>query len=417
MSVYLLVDCNNFYASCERVFDPKLRHVPVCILSNNDGCIIARSAEVKAAGIPMGAPVFKWRKELQAIDAKLFSSNYALYGDMSARVMQTLRPFADVMEVYSIDEAFLLSAGRSDYLAYGEAIKQTVYQNTGMPVSVGIASSKTLAKLANWIAKKYKNGNFEITEQNREAVLKFTPVGEVWGIGHRTNEKLTNWGIKTVYDLICQPDNWIKSNLTVVGLKTVHELRGRACFELEEHPSARKNIICSRAFGKVVTDKSEIREAVAHHAARAAEKLREQDSVALGITTFIRTNKFRINDSQYGQSHYQALAVGTSNTAALIKAATANLEQIFCSGYNYAKAGILLSGIRKSHQVQYNLFTPEPELKSGDLMKAFDAINQQHGNHTVQFGAMGIKKAWLTKSDHRSPNYTTQWTDLPVVKA
>ncbi|NCP67839.1 Y-family DNA polymerase [bacterium] len=414
---YALVDCNNFYASCERVFDPKLRHVPVCILSNNDGCIIARSAEVKAAGIPMGAPVFKWRKQLKAINARLYSSNYTLYGDMSARVMNTLRPFADNMEVYSIDEAFLQIRERSDYAAYGEAIKQTVYQYTGMPVSVGIASTKTLAKLANFIAKKYKDGNFQITESNREAVLKYIPVGEVWGIGRRTNEKLNHWGLKSVYDLVCQPDNWIKKELTVVGLKMVHELRGKPCFDLQEHPDARKNIICSRSFGRIVTDKISVREAIAHHAARAAEKLREQDSVATGITSYIRTNRFRQQDPQYGQSHYQSLEVATSNTAALIEAALFNLEQIFCSGYNYAKAGIALSGIRPSDQVQYNLFTPEQELKSGDLMKVLDAINHQHGNHTLQFGAMGLKKPWLTKSDFKSPNYTTKWADLPLVKA
>jgi DNA polymerase V len=414
---YALVDCNNFYASCERVFDPQLRHVPVCILSNNDGCIIARSAEVKAAGIPMGAPVFKWKKELKAINARLFSSNYTLYGDMSARVMHTLRPFADAMEVYSIDEAFLWLEGRSDYLAYGEAIKQTVYQHTGMPVSVGTADTKTLAKLANWIAKKYKNGNFQITPENHEAVLKFTPVGEVWGIGHRTQEKLRYWGLKTAFDLTVQPDHWIKSNLTVVGLKTVHELRGKPCFTFEDHPNARKNIVCSRSFGRVVTDLISLREAIASHAARAAEKLRQDDTVATGIVSYIRTSQFRTQDAQYGQSHYQALPIGTSNTATLIQAALLNLEQIYCSGFNYAKAGIMLSGIRPSQQVQYNLFTTENELKSGPLMQTLDRINQQHGKHTLQYGAMGLKKNWTMKSEHRSPNYTTQWKDLPLVKA
>lgn len=417
MSQYFLVDCNNFYASCERVFNPKLRALPVCVLSNNDGCIIARSAEVKAAGVPMGAPVFKWRKELQAINACLLSSNYALYGDMSERVMSTLRSFANTMEVYSIDEAFLWVNDQSDYLAYGEAIKQTVYQHTGLPVSVGIAPTKTLAKLANFIAKKYKNGNFQITEENREAVLKFVPVGEVWGVGRRTNEKLNYWGIKTVYDLVCQPDHWIKSQLTVVGLKMVHELRGTPCFDLQDHPEAKKNIICSRSFGCAVTEKALVREAVAHHAARGAEKLREQNSVATGITTFIRTNRFRTQDEQYAPSYYHALEVGSSNTAAIIKGALLNLEQIYCSKYKYAKAGIVLSGIRPSDKVQYNLFTPEAELKSGDLMKVLDSINHQHGNHTLQFGAMGLKKPWLTKSNFKSPNYTTKWSDLPLVKS
>lgn len=419
--VFALVDCNNFYASCERLFNPKLAGQPIVVLSNNDGCVVARSNETKALGITMGVPEFQIRSLLQAHHVQVFSSNYRLYGDLSQRVMETLEQFSPDLEIYSIDEAFLSLAGfeRRNLTDYGRTIRKTVKQWTGLPVSVGIAETKTLAKLANRIAKRTsdQDGVFDLLAcPDREALLNGVAVGDVWGIGPNSARLLTQRGITTALQLREADEPWIRKHLGVVGLRVVAELRGQSCLALEDCPPPKQGITYSRAFGRSVSTLAEMEEAVSSYVSRAAEKLRGEGLAATVLTVFIMTNAFT-EEPQYRNSVTCALPVGTDSTSELIRAALKGLRRIYRDGYRYKKAGVMCTALVPTGQVQPDLFDQHDRPRSKRLMTALDAINDRWGAGTLQYAASGLTKAWKTQCHQRSPAYTTDWDELPVAKA
>jgi DNA polymerase V len=418
---FAIVDCNNFYVSCERVFDPSLRNKPVVVLSNNDGCIVARSNEVKNAGIPMGIPYFKVKDELTEINCVVLSSNYALYGDMSRRIMETLAEFTNNLEIYSIDEAFLsLDHINADALTdFGYQIKEIIYQNTGIPVSVGIAQTKTLAKLANEIAKKdgRKNNQYKgvinlYQNHNVDQYLKITPVGDIWGVGRKYNKLLEKNNLLNVYDLIQTSDLWIKKHLTIQGLRMVKELRGIPCLDLETVLDPKKGIISSRSFSKKIERLLELQEAVATHASRIGEKLRKQNSVAGEIYVFLMANRFK-TDSYY-KSLSLKLPTQTNYTPELIKHALIVLDKIYKKGLLYQKAGVMSYNISSDKSIQLNLFdTPNPAFQRQEkIMQVLDKLNQKYGKNTLKLATLGMKQAWQMRSQMRSPRYTTVWNEL-----
>jgi DNA polymerase V len=418
--VIALVDCNNFYVSCERVFNPALEGKPVIVLSNNDGCVVARSNEVKKLGVIMGTPAFKYRDLIKKYGIGVFSSNYALYGDMSQRVMETLAQFTPEMEVYSIDEAFLSLTGFNNLnrTEYARHIRSTIHKWTGIPVSIGIGSSKTLAKVANKIAKKNPeyDGVFDITEDpGIDNILASLDVSDIWGIGDQYAKFLNRHGICTVLQLKNADDEFIRDNMTVVGLRIVHELRGVSCIPLEMVHSPRKGIVSSRSFGRSVKTLAELRESVADYMAAAAERLRGQKSVASFVHVFIATNRFK-NEPQYSNFITQRLPVPTASTQDLIKYALSNLLKIYRPGYRYKKAGVMLTGIMPDNQAQLDLFTPfKYRANRKIIMGAMDEINNRWGSDTVQIAAAGIGQLWQMRQSRKTPRFTTQWGELPVV--
>lgn len=423
-NVFALVDCNNFYASCERVFNPKLKQKPIVILSNNDGCIVARSQEAKEIGVPFGKPYFELKEMLEKNNVFAFSSNYELYGDMSRRVMDVLGRFSSKIEVYSIDEAFLdLSGNKNDLLDYGHKIRSTVERWTGIPVSVGIASTKTLAKLANHAAKKVNKLNhvYDISyfdENKTNKLLSLINVEEIWGIGRQYSKFLHKNNVNTALDLKNAKDSWIRKHLTVIGLRTVYELRGETALALEEVDPPNKQIINSRSFGKDVSDKESLSQAVATYATRAAKKLRKQNLYADHITVFLATNRFKEEDPQYSNSHVYKLAEPTDNTAQIIKVAQKNLDKIYKKGYKYKKAGVMLSGIVPKKLRQASLFTSEYFYKRNKrLMQEIDSINHKWGKETLKYASTGTNRTWKMKREKKSPSYTTRWQDLPIAEA
>ncbi len=419
-----LVDCNNFYVSCERVFRPDLRGKPVAVLSNNDGCIVARSQEVKALGIKMGVPLFQVQPLVNQHAIQLFSSNYTLYADMSARVMSVLETFAPHLEVYSIDEAFLDLTGvypcTQDPLAYAQAIRKAVLRTTGITVCVGMGPTKTLAKLANFAAKKWPqtNGVLDLSDSvRREKLMKIVPVGEVWGIGSRTSKKLNQLGIHTVWDLATQPAQYLQHQFNVVVARTVMELNGTQCLELEEIAPDKQQIVCSRSFGRRLTTQHELAKVLAAFATRAAEKLRRQHSVTRCISIFIRTNPFNDHESQYQRAASIKLASGTQDTRKIITVTRNLLEQIFKTGYHYHKCGVQLSNIQSdSLPSQISLFDDidDTPLKARHVMQVIDHINQRFP-HAMSLAAVGFDKTWQPKNDRISPAYTTDWNQLVTV--
>ncbi len=418
--VFALVDCNNFYASCERVFRPDLRDKPIVVLSNNDGIVIARSNEAKALGIGMGEPYFKAEGFIRRHDVKVFSSNYTLYGDMSHRVMEVLRQLEPKVEIYSIDEAFIAlpPGGKFDLTAHGRHIQATVRRCTGIPVSVGFAPTKTLAKLANRLAKKdpARGGVFDLTAcDDVDALLAATEVGDIWGIGRRSTKKLLARGIRTALDLKNAPDAWARKQLTVTGLRTVWELRGIPCIALDDAPAPKKGIVTSKSFGRRVESLAELTEAVATYTARAAEKLRAQNGIARSLHVFLNTNRFKPELPQYANSVTVTLPEPTASTPVLVRHALAGLKNIYRPGYEYQKAGVMLTEIVSASQRQGNLF----EQGRGDagLMRALDRINERWGRDTVQYAVSGFKREWDFKRLQLSKAYTTRWDHLPVVKA
>ncbi|HPR56162.1 MAG TPA: Y-family DNA polymerase [Deltaproteobacteria bacterium] len=415
---FALVDCNNFYASCERVFNPKLADRPVVVLSNNDGCIIARSDEAKALGIRMGQPLFECRDLIARHRVHVFSSNYSLYGDLSRRVMETLASFTPDMEVYSIDEAFLdLTGIPGDPAAYGRTIRRTVRQWVGIPVSIGIGPSKTLAKAAAKAAKKHPDcgGVFDLTGREEET-LSGIEVGDVWGVGRQYARLLIRHGILTALDLRNTPDAWVKRHMTVMGLRTVMELRGVSCLPMEDAEPPKKAILCSRSFGRKVYRIEELEEAAAAYAARAAEKLRDQDSAAACIQVILI--EFPFNEG-YPKTRIcsTALPVATAYTPELVRAAKALLRRIYHRGPAYRKVGVMLSGIVQRGQVQLSLFHEGHE---GDreivLMSTVDAVNRRWGRGTLTFAASGSQRPWWMRQARKSPMFTTSWADLPSAK-
>lgn len=419
-----LVDCNNFYVSCERVFRPDLIGKPVAVLSNNDGCIVARSQEVKDLGIKMGVPVFQVQNLVNKHQIKLFSSNYTLYADFSARVMSLLEEFAPSLEVYSIDEAFLDLTGvcHNDPIAYGHRIRKAVFRDTGIPVCVGMGPTKTLAKLANFAAKKWKmtGGVLDLSDtERREKLMRIVPVGEVWGIGSRTTAKLNQLGINTVLDLASRPADSIRAQFNVTVAKTVLELNGIPCLELEEVAPDKQQIACSRSFSRRLTQYLELSQAMAEFCSRAAEKLRRQQSVTGCITIFIRTSPFNPKEPQYQRVASIKLAAATQDTRAIIGTANRMLKEIFKPGYNYQKCGVQLSHIQpESSPGQLELFDFADTGMSAEnrpLMKAVDRINRRFPK-AISVAATGFDKTWKAKAHRISQRYTTDWRELVNVK-
>lgn len=416
-----LVDCNSFFASCERVFNPRLLNRPVVVLSNNDGCVVALTKEAKALGIVRGVPAFQIRDLIHRHGVHVSSSNYVLYGDMSQRVMEALATFTPDLEVYSIDEAFLDLTGFAgrNLTDYGRTIRATVARWTGLPVSVGIAETKTLAKLANHIAKGVQDtgGVFDLTAvPDRDALLAKVPVQELWGVGPNIARRLQAAGVTTARALRDTDDQWVRKQFGVTGLRTVHELRGIPCLPLEDCPPSKQSITVSRSFGQPVTVLADLREAVATYMTRAAEKLREERLAAGALTVYLTTNPF--NDSpQYSNAATVELPVATDASAELIRQALDLLPRLWRDGYRYKKAGVLLTALVPADEVQTGLFDQEDRTKVRRLSATLDRLNAKLGADTLRFGATGQRQGWRTKFAHRSPAYTTNWRDLPLVHA
>jgi len=417
-----LVDCNNFYVSCERVFRPDLIGKPVAVLSNNDGCIVARSQEMKDLGIKMGVPVFQVQNLINRHKIQLFSSNYTLYADMSARVMSILEEFAPNLEVYSIDEAFLdLTGICHDPIAYGQRIRKAVFRSTGIPVCVGMGPTKTLAKLANFAAKKWKKtgGVLDLSDPvRREKLMRLVRVGEVWGIGSWIAARLNQLGIQTVWDIAIQPVDRIRDQFNVVVARTAMELNGISCLELEEIAPDKKQIVCSRSFSRRLTEYRELSEALAKFCSRAAEKLRYQNSAAGHISVFIRTNPFNSNEPQYQRVAGVTLPSATQDTRVIVGTANRLLKELFREGYRYQKCGVQLSLIQPaSIPNQMDLFelTASSHNESGKLMQAVDSINRRFPKG-IAIAAAGFDKPWKPKAERVSQRYTTNWGELIGVK-
>jgi DNA polymerase V len=420
-TVFALVDCNNFYASCERVFDPRLAKLPVVVLSNNDGCIIARSNEAKAAGIRMGEPFFEQQDLIDRHNIQVFSANFTLYGDMSNRVMETLKQFSPQMEIYSIDEAFLtLSGTTGDLESCAREIRRTVRKWTGIPVSIGLGLTKTLAKAANRFAKRIPECDGILDLSLNPAVddyLEQLEVGDIWGVGFRYAKLLNRHGIHNALQLATRPDAWIKKNMTVTGLRTVTELRGTTCIRLEHFARPKKAVLTSRSFGQLIRDRTQLSQAVAEFTAASAEKVRRQRSAAAFVHVFIETSSFR-DESQYRNFVTVGLPTATGHTPVLIKYAGRALEKIFKTGYNYKRAGVMLSGLVPDSQVQLDLESDQKKHRQKQaIMQAVDKINLSQGRNTVFYAAQGVDKPWKMRQLKLSPRYTTSWADLPVAKA
>lgn len=415
--VFALVDCNNFFASCERVFDPKLCRVPVVILSNNDGCIIARSNEAKALGIPMGAPFYQYKKLIEEKKVRVFSSNYQLYGDMSHRVMQSLKIFCKNVEVYSIDEAFL----RMDEFEYGAIvdraidIQQKVTKWTGIPISIGIGPTKTLAKVANRMAKKFKLPVFDLRDVDmQDEVLRELDVEEIWGVSSGLGRRLANLRIYKATHLRDAPQKLIRKAFSVVLERTALELKGISCTEIEKE-KPKKNIRSSRSFGKTVSSLNDIEEAISNYAAKACEKLRKQHSQAKGIYVYVRTNHFKKQDIQYRSSKIIYFENPTSNTAEIISAAKRGLKSIYKAGYKYHKAGIVLIDLVQREFKQISLISNLNTSKSDKLMQTIDMLNCKVGTGKVFHASQGTVRGWQMKSEIKSRRYTTKWNEMLTV--
>jgi DNA polymerase V len=414
-----LVDCNNFYASCERVFNPKLEGVPIVVLSNNDGMIVARSNEAKALGVKMGEPLFKVEDIVRKHGVKVFSSNYTLYGDLSHRVMMTLEKFSPNVEIYSIDEAFIDLSGFNykDLDAYSREIRATVKKWTGLPVSIGIADTKTLAKIANHRAKKDSRHKGVLNIAGAEDIseyLKETEVGDVWGVGRQYTKLLNARQITNAFELSQADDKWIKKNMTVMGLRTVYELRGIPCIELEYMRPAKKAIVSSRSFGKTTASKKDIQESVAFFTTVASEKMRRQNSKATVLMVFLRTNPFKTLP-QYHNGVQVQLPVPTDSTSEMISYAMKGVEQIFREGYQYHKVGVMLTGFVPKTHTQMSIFDTVDRVRQDVVTKTVDRINIELGAGSIHYAATGVKREWRTKAEKKSPRYTTNWKELPGV--
>ena len=416
--MYALADCNNFYASCERVFEPHLEQKPVVVLSNNDGCIIARSQEAKDVGFKMGEPIFKCRDRVKQHNVIVRSSNFSLYGDMSRRVMQTIRLFAPDVEIYSIDEAFIKLDGLigRDYEKEMRRMRSAVLQWTGIPISIGIGKTKTLAKLANHYAKKnIETAGVSQIPQNPNEMLRQVEVGDIWGIGRRWSEKFRNIGVRTALDLAQLDPKLIQQKFNVVAMKTAMELRGRTQFRLEQSPEQRKTLLRSRSFSKSVTTWHELSESIASHATRAAEKLRNEDLVAGVLKVFFHTSLFNHKKPRHSASATIELIPPTNITHTIIKAALGSARPLWKEGFEYKRAGVYLIDLAKE-QVQASLFeSKEDKLLDKRMMSVLDAVNRSMGAGTLHFAATGFTKVMQMRQLQRSPRYTTHWDELPQV--
>lgn len=422
--MFALVDVNSFYASCETAFRPDLKGRPVVVLSNNDGCVIARNAEAKRAGVKMGDPYFKQKDLFRRYGVVCFSSNYELYADMSSRVMSTLEAMSPRCEIYSIDEAFCDLTGVRNCRVlreFGQELKDAVYQNTGLAVGVGIAQTKTLAKLANHAAKKWSRqtgGVVDLSNQDRQRKLMAAlPVDEVWGVGRRISKKLEAMGIKTVLDLADTDIRFIRKHFNVVLERTVRELRGEPCLELEEFAPVKQEIVCSRSFGERITDYDAMRQAICSYASRAAEKLRGEHQYCRFISTFVKTSPFALNKPYYGNSASVKLLTPTQDSRDIIAAATRSLDAIWKDGHRYQKAGVMLGDFFSQGIAQLNLFDDNaPRRGSEKLMEVLDHLNAKEGKGALYFAGQGIQQQWAMKREMLSPRYTTRYSDLLRVR-
>jgi len=415
-----LVDCNSFYVSCERLFNPSIIKKSVIVLSSNDGCVISRSTEAKVLGIKMGEPYFKVEKIIKKNDVKVFSSNYSLYGDISRRVMKTLKQFSPQMEIYSIDEAFLnLSSIRDENLfEHGNKIRKTVLKWTGIPTSIGIATTKTLSKAANHIAKKEQSGIVNLINTKQiDQILKEIEINEVWGVGRQLTKFYIKNGIHTAYQLKNMHNNWIKKNTNVLGSRTAMELKGIPCVSLEEHQEKRKNCCVSRSFGRKVTKLEELSESVTTHCLNAAEKIRSDNQTTKRITVFIRTSPFQKDKNYYANSKDIDLPVRTNDSIELVKQALIALQYIYRKGYKYQKAGIIFSGLNEVDIYKKNLFSSiNNEEKRKKLMKAIDYTNIKYGRHALSIAQAGLRKKLNIKRQHSSKINTACFDFLPTIK-
>ncbi len=418
--MFALIDCNNFYASCERVFNPTLIGKPIVVLSNNDGCVIARSNEAKALGIPMGAPAFKYRETFIRHQVNVFSSNYSLYGDMSHRVMSILSTFTPDMEIYSIDEAFLRFKGFDNYdlESYGLAIKAQVHQNTHIPISVGFAETKALSKVANRIAKKFPEhtkGVYIIdTEDKRIKALKWLKIEDVWGIGRAMAKKLKKIHVNTAYEFTRLPDAYVRHQFSVVGLRLKQELEGQSVLALEQVKD-KKNIATTRTFAHDLSSLQDLKERVSTFACSCAEKLRKQNSACNAIMVFIHTNGYKKAAKQYSKNIVVRLPFASNNDITINKYALKGLELIYKNGYTYKKAGVIVMDIVKDNEIQHNLFFEENP-KDKKIVEAMDKINSKYGYKLVKLGSQNPKQTWIMRQEQLSNRYTTNWNELLEVQ-
>ena len=413
-----LVDCNSFYVSCERLFNPKIRKKPVVVLSNNDGCIISRSNEAKALGIKMGEPYFKAKDIIIRNKVEVFSSNYALYGDLSRRVMRTLKSFNAAIEVYSIDEAFLDLSNFPDQEIenIGKEIRETILQWTGIPTSIGIAKTKTLSKIANHIAKKKQSGVTSLIGiENIDPILEKIDINDVWGVGRQLTKFYNKNGIYNAKQLKNKSNTWIKKCSNVLSSRTAMELRGISCIGLETTTTKRKSCVVSRSFGKRIETFQELQEAVVNYCLNASEKIRSESLTAKAITVFVRTSPFQRNYDYYSNSKTVDFPIATNNSIEIVKTAVAILETIFKNGYQYQKAGVMLTGLSNAHD-KTNLFSTEKDDKIQALMKSIDNTNLRYGRSTLSVASAGVNKRWNMRRDYSSKIDTADFFSLPTIR-
>ena len=415
-----LVDCNSFYVSCERLFNPSIIKKPVVVLSNNDGCIISRSTEAKVLGIKMGEPYFKVKGIVKKHNIKVFSSNYSLYGDISRRVMKTLKQFSPQMEIYSIDEAFLdlSSVNNENLLEHGNKIRKTILKWTGIPTSIGIATTKTLSKIANHIAKKDSSGVINLVNAIQiDEILKEVKINDVWGVGRQLTKFYIKNGITTANQLKNITDSWIKKNTNVFGARTVMELKGLSCISLETHNEKRKNCCVSRSFGRKVTKLEELNESITKHCLNAAEKIRLDNQTTKRITVFIRTSPFQKDKNYYANSKNMDLPIRTNDSIELVKQALTALKYIYRKGYKYQKIGIIFSELNDVDIYRKNLFSSigNEEVRK-KLMKAIDYTNIKYGRNALSIAQAGLNKKWNIKRQYSSKIDTACFDFLPIIK-
>ena len=414
-----LVDCNAFYVSCERLFNPRIRKKPVVVLSNNDGCIISRSNEAKALGIKMGEPYFKAKDIIIKNKVEVFSSNYSLYGDLSRRVMRTLKRFNSEIEIYSIDEAFLDLSNflDQDVEKIGKEIRETVLKWTGIPTSIGIAKTKTLSKIANHIAKKKISGVTSLIGiENIDPILEKIDINDVWGVGRQLTKFYQKNGIYNAKQLKNRSNTWIKKSSNVLGSRTAMELRGIPCINLETTTTKRKSCVVSRSFGKRIEKFQELKEAVTNYCLNASEKIRSESLVTKAITVFVRTSPFQRNFGYYSNSNTVDFPIATNNSIEIVKAAVSVLEKIFKNGYQYQKAGVMLMGL-SNDDGKKNLFSSERDEKINSLMRSIDNTNYRYGRSTLSLASAGVQKKWNMKREYSSKIDTADFYCLPKIKA
>jgi len=412
-----LVDCNSFYVSCERLFNPKIRKKPVVVLSNNDGCIVSRSNEAKALGIKMGEPYFKAKDIIVKNNVHVFSSNYSLYGDLSRRVMRTLKRFNSDIEVYSIDEAFIDLSNFPDNEVENVAqeIRAMVLQWTGIPASIGIAKTKTLSKVANHIAKKKESGVTSLIGiENIDPILEKVEINDVWGVGKQLTKFYHENGIYNAKQLKNMSNTWIKKSSNVSSSRTAMELRGIPCIDLEKTVSKRKSCVVSRSFGQRVEKFQELKESIANYCLNASEKIRSESLIAKSITVFIRTSPFQSKFGHYSNSKTIDFPIGTNNSIEIVKTALSALETIFKNGYRYQKAGVLLTGL-SNDDGKKNLFSSEKDEKINSLMKSIDSTNYRYGRSAISLASAGVKKRWNMKREYSSRIDTADFNLLPKI--